>query len=146
MSGFMLTRGKKPKVCRLKNSLRGVLCRAWPRGGKKCARLSPLKRQSSGVSCTWWLTVCKVHPVICILKTRAWNITYTIRHERAITTCQIEISSWKLVWKFNLFSSTPLMETHLICILFFPPCISEIHFKFLFPFPQRLPDIFFAVS
>lgn len=88
----------------------------------------------------------KCIPWFPILKMKAWNITYTIRHESEITTCQIEISSWKSVWKFNLFSSTRLMETHLICILFPPPCISKIHFKFpSLPFPQRPPDIFLAV-
>lgn len=61
---------------------------------------------------------------------KAWNITYTIQHESMITTCKTEISSWKSVWKFNLFSSTRLMETHLICIYFFSPCISKIHLKF----------------
>lgn len=58
----------------------------------------PLKKTCclSRVRCSG---VCKAHSVISILKRRAWNITYSIRHERRITTCQIQ----NQFLEFNLF-------------------------------------------
>lgn len=63
--------------------------------------------------------------MISIMQMTAWNITYTIQHESATTTCQMEVSSWKCVWKFNLLSLPQMKQTHLICILVLFP----LHFK-----------------
>lgn len=105
-------------------------CSVWSVTSQRKTRTCCLSKIMLQCGCS--LTVyAKCIPGFPSWKWKPWNITYTIRHESTITTCQIEISSWKSVWKFNLFPSTRLMETHLICILFFFP----LHFKNSFQIP-----------
>lgn len=87
-----------------------------------------------GRSCGWSLCSMQSAFFDFHLEMKVWNITYTIWHKSTITTCQIEISSWKSVWKFNLFSSTLLMEIHLICILFSSLCFKN---SLKIPFPSH---------
>lgn len=74
-------------------------CKLWPSSEKNMLSFPSAMLRSSS-------TVCKAHSVISISKRRAWNITYSIRHESRITTCQIQ----NQFLGFNLFFSTRLME------------------------------------
>lgn len=124
MWGFMLTRGENGR------SAGWIRCKPWPRSEKDM-----LSFPSRTLRCG--SRVCKAHSVISILKRKAWNITYSIRHKSSITPCQIEISSWNSIY----FLQHGWWKTLRICIL-----KKRRKFKnslqIPFPFPQWLPDIF----
>lgn len=104
MSGFMLARGEN------RRSAGWIRCRPWPPSEKDMLSLPSTLLRCSG-------TVCKAHSVIPILK--RGSVKY---HLQYLTPKQANnLANKNHLLEFNLFSSTWLMETPLICILFNPP-------------------------